>query len=169
MGVGDCGKFRAMSGVDHANYLEGLAKELVGATEKRAALKAQGATPRKGRVAAKSADHRKKVKREIQQLSRRIDDLIREIAQPPPRRMERWTGVIPVTLCIESKGRKYEHVASTLDISDHGLRILTTTSLVPGQTLEVFSNRSLLGNCRVVWVTGAGSDRPSEVGLEILR
>ena len=157
-----------MSGIDHANHLEGLSKELVAAAEKRAALKAQIAASRKSR-AAKSADHRKKKKQEIQQLSRLIDDLIREIAQPPPRRMERWTGVIPVTLRVESKGRKYEHVASTLDISDRGLRILTMTSLLPGQTLEVFSSRSLLGNCRVVWVVGAGSDRPSEVGLEILR
>jgi hypothetical protein len=158
-----------MSGIDHASHLEGLAKELVGAAEKRAALKAQVAPSRKGRATVKSAVHRKKIKQEIQQLSRLIDDLIREIAQPPPRRMERWTGVIPITLRVESKGRKYEHVASTLDISDRGLRILTTTSLAPGQTLEVFSNRSLLGNCRVVWVVGAGSDRPSEVGLEILR
>jgi hypothetical protein len=158
-----------MSGIDQASHLEGLAKELVGAVEKRAALKMQVTAPGKGRAAAKSADHRKKIKREIQQLSRQIDDLIREIAQPPPRRMERWTGVIPITLRVESKGRKYEHVASTLDMSDRGLRILTTTSLAPGQTLEVFSNRALLGNCRVVWVVGAGSDRPSEVGLEILK
>jgi hypothetical protein len=158
-----------MSGIDHARHLQDLSKELVGAAEKRAALKAQVAASKKGRVAAKSSDQQKKIKREIQQLSRRIDDLIKEIAQPPPRRIERWTGVIPVTLRVESKGRKYEHVASTLDISDRGLRILTTTSLTPGQTLEVYSSRSLLGNCRVVWVTGAGSDRPSEVGLEILR
>ena len=158
-----------MSGIDQASHLEGLAKELVEAAEKRAALRIEAATSRKGRAAAKSADRRKKVKREIQQLSRQIDDLIRDIAQPPPRRMERWTGVIPITLRVESKGRKYEHVASTLDMSDRGLRILTTTSLAPGQTLEVLSNRALLGNCRVVWVVGAGSDRPSEVGLEILK
>ena len=92
-----------------------------------------------------------------------------EIAHPIPRKIERWTGVIPVTLRVEARGRKFEHIASTLDLSDRGLRILTTTSLVPGQTLEVFSDRSRIGNCRVVWVTGAGSDRPSEVGLEILR
>lgn len=157
-----------MSGIDHASHLEGLSKDLVVAAEKRATLKAQVAAFRKSRATAKISDQQKKIKREIQVLSQRIDDLIKQIAQPPPR-MERWTGVIPVTLRVESKGRKYEHVASTLDISDRGLRILTTTSLTPGQTLEVFSNRSLLGNCRVVWVVGAGSDRPSEVGLEILR
>ena len=53
-------------------------------------------------------------------------------------------------------------------MSDKGLRIVTNTSLSPGQTLDVFSSRALLGRCRVVWVTGAGTDRPSEVGLEIL-
>jgi chorismate mutase len=158
-----------MSGTDHASHLEALSKKLVAAAEKRAALKAQVAASKKARAAAKGSDQQKRIKREVEQLSRQIGDLIREIAQPPPRRRERWTGVIPVTLRVESKGRKYEHMASTLDISDRGLRILTTTALTPGQTLEVFSSRSLLGNCRVVWVSGAGSDRPSEVGLEILR
>lgn len=158
-----------MSGIDHTIHLQELSRELVGAAEKRATLRALVAPPKKDRAGARSADQKRKIKREILQLSRRIQDLINEIAQPPPRRMERWTGVIPVTLRVESKGRKYEHVASTLDISDRGLRILTTTSLTPGQTLEVYSSRSRLGNCRVVWVTGAGSDQPSEVGLEILR
>jgi hypothetical protein len=53
-------------------------------------------------------------------------------------------------------------------MSDRGLRIVTTTALIPGQTLDVFSSRAFLGRCRVVWVSGAGTDRPSEVGLEIL-
>ena len=158
-----------MSGIDHASHLEGLSKDLVVAAEKRATLKAQVAAFRKSRATAKISDQQKKIKREIQQLSRRIEDVINEIAQPPPRRTERRTGVIPVTLHIESKGRKYQQVASTLDVSERGLRILTVTSLMPGQTLAVYSQGALLGNCRVVWVTGAGSDRPSEVGLEILR
>jgi hypothetical protein len=157
-----------MSGIDHAHHLEELSKKLVGAAEKRAALRAQAAASRKGRATAKSVAQQKRLKREIQQLSRSIDDLIRSIAQPPPRRTERRTGVIPVTLHIESKGRKYQQVASTLDVSERGLRILTVTSLMPGQTLAVYSQGALLGNCRVVWVAGAGSDRPSEAGLEIL-
>jgi seryl-tRNA synthetase len=158
-----------MTGNDYADHLEAVSRQLVESAEKRATLKADLAALKKDRKTARADEKQKKLKQEIQQLSRTIEALVAEIAQPTPRKIERWTGVIPVTLRVESHGRKYEHLASTLDLSDHGLRILTTTSLVPGQTLDVFSNRSRIGNCRVVWVMGAGSDRPSEVGLEILK
>jgi hypothetical protein len=158
-----------MNGNEYADHLQELSRKLVDAAEKRAVLKADLAGLKKGRKTGPSGEKQKQLKQEIQKLSQSIEALVAEIAQPIPRKIERWTGVIPVTLRVESRGRRYEHIASTLDLSDHGLRILTTTALVPGQTLEVYSDRSRIGNCRVVWVTGAGSDRPSEVGLEILR
>jgi len=156
-----------MRGLDHASQLKSLSQELVEVAQKRASLKAELALlkkTRKGQATAKQ----KNLKNRIKQLSRRIDDLLNTIGQPPPRRMERWAGVLPVSLHVEAKGRKFEHPASTLDMSDRGMRIVTTTALVPGQTLDVYSSRALLGHCRVVWVSGAGTDRPSEVGLEIL-
>jgi septal ring factor EnvC (AmiA/AmiB activator) len=158
-----------MTGNDYADHLQLLSRQLVEAAEKRAGLKAEFAALKKGRKTNRTEDKRKQLKQEIQQLSRSIEELVAEIAQPIPRKIERWTGVIPVTLRVESRGRRYEHLASTLDLSDRGLRILTTTALIPGQTLDVYSKRSRIGNCRVVWVTGAGSDRPSVVGLEILK
>lgn len=158
-----------MNGQEYAEHLQGLSRQLVDAAEKRAVLKVDLAAVKKSRKTIRTDEKRKKLKLEVQRLSRKIEGIMAEIAQPIPRKIERLTGVIPVTLRVESRGRRYEHLASTLDLSDHGLRILTNTALVPGQTLEVYSDRSRIGNCRVVWVTGAGSDRPSEVGLEILK
>ncbi|MFB3921280.1 MAG: PilZ domain-containing protein [Terriglobia bacterium] len=158
-----------MNGIEYAEHLHQLSRQLVDVAEKRAALKADLAAVKKGRKSVLADERRKKLKAEVQRLSKQIEEIMAEIAHPIPRKIQRLTGVIPVTLRMETHGRKYEHLASTLDLSDRGLRILTTTSLVPGQTLEVFSDRSRIGNCRVVWVMGAGSDRPSEVGLEILR
>lgn len=73
-----------------------------------------------------------------------------------------------MTLLVESDGKKYEQIASTVDLSKRGLRIRTTAALSQGQILDVICKRWHLGHCRVVWVAPAGFDRPSEVGLEIL-
>lgn len=157
-----------MKGIDHASYLKAVAQELIGLVEKRALLKGDLAAVRKSRKGPRAAAREKALTKQIKALSPRIQAMLDEIGQPPPRRIERLSGVLPVVLHVEARGRKFEHPASTLDMSDRGLRIVTTTSLIPGQTLEVFSSRARLGRCRVVWVTGGGTDRPSEVGLEIL-
>ena len=157
-----------MKGLDHASYLKSLAGELVTLAEERVAHKAKLSTLKKARKSSGGAARQKAVAKRIKELTQAIDGLVNDIGQPPPRQIERLSGVFPVTLQVEARGRKYEHPASTLDMSDRGLRIVTATSLIPGQTLEVFSSRALLGRCRVVWVTGGGTDRPSEVGLEIL-
>jgi hypothetical protein len=157
-----------MTGLDHASHLKMLAQELIALAEKRAALKAELAVAKRDRKSATALARQKALAKQIKEVSPAIDALLNEIGQPPPRGMERFSGVLPVTLHVESRGRKFEHPASTLDMSDRGLRIVTTTSLTAGQTLEVFSSRARLGRCRVVWVTGGGTDRPSEVGLEIL-
>ena len=158
-----------MNGNEYAERLLELSRQLVDAAEQRAVLKVDLAAVKKNRKTIRTDEKRKKLKLEVQRLSRQIEEIMAEIGQPIPRKIDRWTGVIPITLRVEARGRKYEHLASTLDLSDHGLRILTNTSLTPGQTLDVFSDRARIGHCRVVWVTGAGSDRPSEVGLEILK
>jgi hypothetical protein len=158
-----------MKGLDHSAHLREISSELVEVAERRAILKAEAAALKRARKSDAHAGKQKQLKARVRELSTRVQELINQIAQPPPRRNERWSGVLPVTLHVEARGRRFDHPASTLDMSDRGLRIVTTTSLLPGQTLDVYSNRTLLGHCRVVWVTGAGSDRPSEVGLEVLR
>ena len=158
-----------MKGLDHSAHLREVSAELVEVAERRAILKAEAAALKKARKTTSKAPRQKQLKARIQELTARIEELMTQVAQPPPRRNERWSGVLPVTLHVEARGRRFDHPAATLDMSDRGLRIVTTTSLLPGQTLDVYANRSLLGHCRVVWVNGAGSDRPSEVGLELLR
>ncbi len=160
-------KLRGMKGLDLASHLKTVAQELIALAEKRAILKCELTAARKSRKGPGAASREKALTKQIRALSPRIQAMVDEIGQPP-RRIERLSGVLPVILHVEARGRKFEHPASTLDISDKGLRIVTNTSLIPGQTLEVFSSRALLGRCRVVWVTGGGTDRPSEVGLEIL-
>ena len=157
-----------MKGLDHASHLKSLAQELIALAEERTALKAELAAAKKLRKGDSRNPKQMALRKQIRGFSGKMEALVNEIGQPPPRKLERLSGVLPVTLHVEARGRKFEHPASTLDISDHGLRIVTTTSLSPGQTLDVFSSRALLGRCRVVWVTGGGTDRPSEVGLEIL-
>jgi hypothetical protein len=157
-----------MKGLDHSAHLREASSELVDVAERRAILKAEAAALKKARKSNAHTTKQKHLKARIQELSARIEELMNQIGQPPPRRNERWSGVLPVTLHVEARGRRFDHPASTLDMSDQGLRIVTTTSLLPGQTLDVYSHGTLLGHCRVVWVTGAGSDRPSEVGLEVL-
>lgn len=159
--------FRSMKGLDHASYLKSLARELVTLAEESVARKADLSALKKARKSSAGAARQKALGKRIKELSQAMEALVDDIGQPP-RRLERLSGVLPVTLHIEARGRKFQHPASTLDISDRGIRIVTATSLSPGQTLDVFSSRALLGRCRVVWVTGGGSDRPSEVGLEIL-
>ncbi|MBI4164263.1 MAG: hypothetical protein HY508_00845 [Acidobacteria bacterium] len=157
-----------MKGLDHASHQKLLAQELIKLSEERAALKLELAAVKKGRKSAAAASRQRSLAKQIKELSSAMDATVHDIGQPPPRQLERLSGVFPVTLQVEAKGRKFEHPASTLDMTDRGLRIVTATSLIPGQTLDVFSSRALLGRCRVVWVTGGGTDRPSEVGLEIL-
>ena len=163
-----CVKLRGMKGLDHASHLKTLAQELIVLAEKRALLKTDLAAAKKTKKSKAAASRKKALTKQDKELSARIAELLDQIGQPTPRKIERLSGVLPITLHVEAKGRKFEHPASTLDISDKGLRIVTNTSLATGQTFDVYSSRARLGRCRVVWVTGGGTDRPSEVGLEIL-
>jgi len=157
-----------MAEIDQASQLTQLCKQLVAAGEKRAKLKlesaALGKTGKKGKPGKKKAN----LERRISQLTRTIEDLMMSIAAPPPRRVERWAGMVPVTLLVDADGKKYKQIASTVDFSQRGLRVRTTAALHQGQLLEVFWHEGRLGKCRVAWVAPGGLDLPTEVGLEIV-
>jgi hypothetical protein len=157
-----------MAGISQAAHVLELSQQLVTAAEKRAKLKLESATLPKTAKKGKPDKKRKSLNRRIDQLSRTIDDLIATIAAPPPRRVERWAGMVPVTLLVDADGKKYKQIASTVDLSQRGLRIRTTAALRQGQVLEVFWHEGHLGKCRVAWVAPGGLDLPTEVGLEIL-
>ena len=157
-----------MAGTDQASGLTQLCKQLVAAGEKRAQLKLESAAIRKAGKKGKTGGKNESLIRRISQLTLTIEDLITTITASPPRRVERWAGMVPVTLLVDADGKKYKQIASTVDFSQRGLRVRTTAALHQGQVLEVFWHEGRLGKCRVAWVTPGGLDRPSEVGLEIL-
>ena len=157
-----------MNSTDNSNDLLKLSKQLVTAAEQRGELKAEFSHLARLGKTNRSAAKRAKLEQQMQRLSQKIDGLLAAVAEPLPRRAERWAGVMPVSLLVERGGRKFEQIASTVDLSDLGMRIRTTTALSQGQTLEVFCWGKRVGCCRVVWVSAAGSDRPGEVGLQIL-
>jgi hypothetical protein len=157
-----------MAGFDQASQLTQLCKQLVAAGEKRAKLKLESAAVRRAGKKAQTNRKKQNLDRHISQLTQTIEDLIATITASPPRRVERWAGMVPVTLLVDADGKKFKQIASTVDFSQRGLRIRTSAALRQGQMLEVFWHEGRLGECRVAWVTPGGLDRPSEVGLEIV-
>jgi hypothetical protein len=148
--------------------LRTLARQLVLAAEKRGELKAQLARGSKAGKGSRTPSKSPQLDGELKRQSKKIEELLAAIGETSPRRLERWSGVMPVTLVVDSQGMKFEQPASTVDLSDRGMRIRTTATLTQGQTLEVFCWGKRVGCCRVVWVSPGGVDRPGEVGLEIL-
>ena len=147
--------------------LRKIVKQLVQAAEKRGELKAALARSTKS-TTSRSSPKGAKLDQELERLSKKIFDLEAAIAEPSPRRTERWNGVMPVTLIVDAQGMKFEQPASTVDLSERGMRIRTTATLSQGQMLEVYCWGKRVGCCRVVWLSPGGTDRPGEVGLEIL-
>jgi len=84
------------------------------------------------------------------------------------RRSERQPAQIKVTLVIE--GNEAEQLASTMDLSQHGLRLQSDLSLAPGQPVGLLLsyNPSCVIGARVVWVGKADSAQAGQAGLEFL-
>lgn len=78
---------------------------------------------------------------------------------------------LPITLLLSCRHVAAEYRASTLNMSENGLKIQTSADLNCGQTLTVLTENtgSRLAHCRVVWVRHQqDSNPPFEAGLEIL-
>ena len=106
-------------------------------------------------------------------ISDRTETLVGTSAIPNVRRSERRAQKLPVTVLAKSMGLEFEQPASTLNVSQKGLRILTdgpfdeARPLNPGQIVYVYgAGDTRLGFCRVVWVHTDRSEDPSEAGLE---
>jgi hypothetical protein len=86
------------------------------------------------------------------------------------RRSERTHTRIPITLRMGPADDAVERMGTTVDLSQHGARIVTNAELRAGQTLEILSFRSYVVPVRaqVVWVRGSTSGPPVEAGLEFL-
>ncbi|HEV2350203.1 MAG TPA: PilZ domain-containing protein [Terriglobia bacterium] len=86
------------------------------------------------------------------------------------RNHERIFRTLPITLLLDYRDKETEYPASTINMSEHGLKIQTRAALDRGQTLEVLTENtgSRLAHCRVVWVHQQDSEPAFEAGLEIL-
>ena len=92
-------------------------------------------------------------------------------AYPSSRGFERMPLSVPVTLVIESEGKKVGHPAYMMDVSEQGLRLKTRVPLAPEQTIEIEPNEgpgyAVWG--RVIWVGVPQASQEVEAGLEFLQ
>jgi hypothetical protein len=91
------------------------------------------------------------------------------------RRSERRPHKIEITLLGKLNGLEYEEPAHTVDLSDHGLGILTDNpvnparSIDPGQIVYVLGiGESRLGYYKVVWTRADHELSPLWAGLRYL-
>ena len=71
---------------------------------------------------------------------------------------------------VESESPQVPHEGTTVDLSEHGARIVAEAPLTPGQTLSLIQpddpERAL--KCMVVWTGDVSSDGHDQTGLEFL-
>jgi hypothetical protein len=86
------------------------------------------------------------------------------------RRSERKPVRIAVILLVESEGKRIESEASTLDLSQHGLRLQASVPLAQGQIVDVTTSEGpeYAVRGRVIWTGAVGSEHEGEVGFEFL-
>ena len=81
------------------------------------------------------------------------------------RRSERERVQISVTLVVE--GDEAEHLATTVDLSPHGLRLQSDATLTPGQPVGMLlaTNPDCFIKARVVWVGKADMAQVGQAGF----
>jgi len=86
-----------------------------------------------------------------------------------PRRSPRKPAQIVVTLVIE--GDEADYLANAVDLSQHGLRLETDVSLVPGQRVGLLLSEdpTYVIGARVVWLGKSDSEQAGEAGLEFAK
>ena len=77
---------------------------------------------------------------------------------------------MPVALCLDSDGKRVQHPAFIIDLSNKGARICASMGLIPGQGVTIITEesnrRSIPG--RVVWAGLVGSRLEGHAGIEFL-
>lgn len=91
------------------------------------------------------------------------------------RRSKRRPHRVEITLLSKSSGLEYEEPAHTIDISNHGIGVLTDNPVDParrlnkGQIVYVIGvGEASMGYCRVVYANAGDPDAPTWAGLEYL-
>lgn len=91
-------------------------------------------------------------------------------ANSSARRYDRIPVSIPVTIIVETGGKKVGHPSHMVDVSESGIKLKANVAVTVGQVVEVIPAEGLryAVRSRVVWVGKAGSDQEGRLGLEFL-
>ena len=86
------------------------------------------------------------------------------------RRWERQPATIPISLVLKSEDLKVDNSATILDFSLHGMGVLTTLALFPGERVRIIAKGESPDDIptRVVWIREDVSNHLSVAGLEFL-
>lgn len=90
---------------------------------------------------------------------------------PQLNRAPRVSKTLPVTVREISPESAKKSSGAVLDLSDHGLRVVTGKALQQGQLVSVLLSETgmCFKRCRVIWTRPFGRSQLSEAGLEVLR
>jgi hypothetical protein len=90
---------------------------------------------------------------------------------PQLSRAPRVYKTLPMTLWDISTESARKCAGAVLDLSDHGLRVVTGKALRQGQLVSVLLSETgmCFKRCRVIWTRPFRRSQLSEAGLEVLR
>ncbi len=90
---------------------------------------------------------------------------------PLAGRAERVSKTMPITMWEIPTESAIKSVGAVLDLSDHGLRVVTGKPLRQGQLISVQISQSgvCFKRCRVIWTRPFRRSQLNEAGLEVLR
>lgn len=84
------------------------------------------------------------------------------------RQSRRILVKLPVSLIVDTPGGWETHPASTVDLSERGLRVSTVAPLTSEQIIGVVLSRTP-ERCRVAWTGQDGTLRAGQAGLQFLK
>jgi hypothetical protein len=86
------------------------------------------------------------------------------------RKERRRSRRLPIGKAVLLTVESVAHSAYMIDISQHGLRVMASFPLRPGQVVEFKSHgdSNYSVRCLVMWTGEAGSDHEGEAGLDFL-
>lgn len=97
------------------------------------------------------------------------EDNVAETKSTDRRQYPRTPVEKPLTVLFDFAGRGAAREASTVDLSQKGVRIRTDIELTPGQSVDLLAKDAVnTVPTQVVWVGKSGSDGVREIGLQFL-
>lgn len=90
---------------------------------------------------------------------------------PLASRAPRVSKTLPITMWEVPNQSARKSAGAVIDLSDHGLRVVTGKSLRQGQVVSVLLGETgvCFKRCRVIWTRPFRRSQLSEAGLEVLR